>query len=94
MPPVQSRMDSHHRDALRAEFIKRNDGMFDSGHGCRQDHAFRDAFFVDSGKIIIIISPLNALEEDQASRFRKMGLSAVAVNGDTYSDKIHKGAYY
>lgn len=26
----------------------------------------------------------------QASRFKKMGLSAVAVNGDTYSNEIHK----
>lgn len=73
--------------------------------------------FLESEKIIIIISPLNALEVDQvrvssasdparfhaltvdmiftqASRFRKMGLSAVAVNGDTYSNEIHKGMFY
>ncbi|KAJ7034223.1 P-loop containing nucleoside triphosphate hydrolase protein [Mycena alexandri] len=46
--------------------------------------------FVESEKMIIIISPLNALEEDQAARFRKMGLSAVAVNGDTWSNEVHK----
>ncbi|KAJ7200095.1 hypothetical protein GGX14DRAFT_372535 [Mycena pura] len=49
--------------------------------------------FEESDKIIIIISPLNTLEVDQLSfisRFRKMGLSAVAVHGDTYSND-HKG---
>jgi superfamily II DNA helicase RecQ len=30
----------------------------------------------------------------QASRFRKMGLSAVAVNGDTYSSEVHEGMWY
>jgi len=41
-------------------------------------------------KLIIIQSPLNILEEDQAARFRKMGLKAIAWNSDTYTDKVHK----
>ncbi|KAI0363574.1 P-loop containing nucleoside triphosphate hydrolase protein [Pilatotrama ljubarskyi] len=49
------------------------------------------------GKIIIIVSPLNALEADQAERFRKMKISAAAVNGDTHTKELHekiaKGQY-
>ncbi|KAJ7304699.1 hypothetical protein DFH08DRAFT_638747, partial [Mycena albidolilacea] len=61
-----------------------------AGTGASKTMPFVMPLFVESDKIIIIISPLNALEVDQASRFRKMGLSAVAVNGDTYSNEIHK----
>lgn len=159
MPAVQSRLDSHRRDAakaakilqkarddafkergyrsaptrarLRNEFTARNDGMIAhewqidmgealhlgldcsliAGTGAGKTMPFVMPLFEDSDKMIIIISPLNALEVDQvrdlyldasgltmtvichqASRFRKMGLSAVAVNGDTYSNEIHKGA--
>ncbi|TFY52572.1 hypothetical protein EVG20_g10496 [Dentipellis fragilis] len=46
--------------------------------------------FYQSGKIIIIISPLNALEEDQARRFRALGVSAQAVNGTMYTDALQK----
>ncbi|KAA1471156.1 P-loop containing nucleoside triphosphate hydrolase protein [Dentipellis sp. KUC8613] len=53
--------------------------------------------FYQPDKIIIIISPLNALEEDQARRFRALGVSAQAVNGTTYTDtlqkEIEKGKY-
>ncbi|KAJ7785523.1 P-loop containing nucleoside triphosphate hydrolase protein [Mycena olivaceomarginata] len=138
MPTVQSRLDSHRRDAakavkilqkartdafkdrgyqsaptrakLRNEFLERNNGMVAhewqidmgealllgldcsliAGTGAGKTMPFVMPLFVESDKIIIIISPLNALEVDQASRFRKMGLSAVAVNGDTYSNEIHK----
>ncbi|KIL59154.1 hypothetical protein M378DRAFT_111280, partial [Amanita muscaria Koide BX008] len=40
-------------------------------------------------KMVIVLSPLNALEEDQAARFAKLGLRSVAVNGDTYNACIH-----
>ncbi|KAF8119134.1 P-loop containing nucleoside triphosphate hydrolase protein, partial [Boletus edulis] len=35
--------------------------------------------------IIVVISPLNALEDDQVSRCRKMGLKAIAVHHNTIS---------
>ncbi|KAJ6625546.1 P-loop containing nucleoside triphosphate hydrolase protein [Mycena sp. CBHHK59/15] len=139
MPAVQSLLDAHHRNALKAqkilqqarddalksrgyqsaparakirlEFTQRNGGMVAhdwqvdmgealvlgldcsliAGTGAGKTMPFVMPLFLESKKIIIIISPLNALEVDQAARFRKMGLSAVAVNGDTYSDAIHKG---
>ncbi|KAJ7135359.1 P-loop containing nucleoside triphosphate hydrolase protein [Mycena crocata] len=62
-----------------------------AGTGAGKTMPFVMPLFVESEKMIIIISPLNALEADQASRFRQMGLSAVAVNGDTYSNEIHNG---
>ncbi|KAF8834281.1 P-loop containing nucleoside triphosphate hydrolase protein [Paxillus ammoniavirescens] len=39
---------------------------------------------------IIIISPLDALESNQARRFRDLELIAVAVNGKTYNVKLRK----
>ncbi|KAI0692052.1 P-loop containing nucleoside triphosphate hydrolase protein, partial [Cytidiella melzeri] len=44
----------------------------------------------ESDSKVIIVSPLNALERDQATRFRDMGLTAVAVNGEDYSHKLHQ----
>ncbi|OJT15549.1 ATP-dependent DNA helicase Q-like 3 [Trametes pubescens] len=48
-------------------------------------------------RMIIIISPLNALEEDQAKRFRKMGLLATALNGESNNadtiTEIERGKY-
>ncbi|KAI0074985.1 P-loop containing nucleoside triphosphate hydrolase protein [Panus rudis PR-1116 ss-1] len=41
-------------------------------------------------KRVLIISPLDELENDQALRFQKMGLSAVAVNGTSYTPQLHK----
>lgn len=38
----------------------------------------------------IFISPLKVLQEDQAARFNAMGISAVAVNGDTWSLELKK----
>ncbi|KAJ7729256.1 P-loop containing nucleoside triphosphate hydrolase protein [Mycena maculata] len=61
-----------------------------AGTGMGKTMPFVMPLFVELDKMIIIISPLNALEVDQALRFQKMGLSAVTVNGDTYSIDIHK----
>ncbi|KAJ6597419.1 hypothetical protein B0H10DRAFT_1827172 [Mycena sp. CBHHK59/15] len=138
---VQSRLDSHQRNVIKAaailqkacedahksrnyqsaptrakirtEFRERNDGMVAhewqvdmgealhlgldcsliAGTGAGKTMPFVMPLFVESDKMMIIISPLNALEEDQASRFRKMGLSAVAINGETYSAEIHKARH-
>ncbi|KAK7002050.1 P-loop containing nucleoside triphosphate hydrolase protein [Favolaschia claudopus] len=61
-----------------------------AGTGAGKTMPFAMPLFVDPEKTVIVISPLNALEADQAGRFRKMGLSAIAVNGDTYSTRIHE----
>ncbi|PSS06546.1 hypothetical protein PHLCEN_2v3676 [Hermanssonia centrifuga] len=41
-------------------------------------------------KKIIIVSPLDALERDQAQRFKAMGLTATAVNGRVWNEDLHK----
>ncbi|KAJ7346301.1 P-loop containing nucleoside triphosphate hydrolase protein [Mycena albidolilacea] len=41
-------------------------------------------------KFVLIISPLKILQEDQVNRFKKIGLKATAVNGDTYSRELQK----
>ncbi|KAJ6611146.1 hypothetical protein B0H10DRAFT_1810185 [Mycena sp. CBHHK59/15] len=138
MPAVQSCLDSHHHNAVKAatileeaceeacktrgyqsapmrakicvEFCEQNPGMtahewqVDIGEalhlgvdcsliastGTGKTIPFVMPLFVESDKIIVIISPLNTLEVNQASHFWKMGLSAIAVNGDTYSNEIHQ----
>jgi ATP-dependent helicase YprA (DUF1998 family) len=44
-------------------------------------------------KMVLVISPLNALEHEQAERFHAMGLTATAVNSDVYTPKLHKVCY-
>ncbi|KAJ7274777.1 P-loop containing nucleoside triphosphate hydrolase protein [Mycena rebaudengoi] len=64
-----------------------------AGTGAGKTMPFLFPLFTNPDKIVIIISPLNALEEDQArnaKRFEAMGISAAAINGDTYNDEIHK----
>ncbi|KAF8237483.1 P-loop containing nucleoside triphosphate hydrolase protein, partial [Tricholoma matsutake] len=41
-------------------------------------------------KIVIIISPLNELEAEQAERFCKLHLTATAVNANIYNLQLHK----
>ncbi|KAK6969037.1 P-loop containing nucleoside triphosphate hydrolase protein [Favolaschia claudopus] len=137
-PLVQSRLESHQRDAakfqkilekarldalktrgyqsaptrarIRNEFTTRTQGLIAhewqvnvaealhlgldcsliAGTGAGKTMPFVMPLFENSDQIVVVISPLNVLEIDQASRFRKMGLNAVAVNGDTYTSEIHK----
>ncbi|TDL17181.1 P-loop containing nucleoside triphosphate hydrolase protein [Rickenella mellea] len=42
----------------------------------------------DNNALILIISPLNALEEDLAKRFTGMGFPSIAVNGETWNAKL------
>ncbi|KAI0079102.1 P-loop containing nucleoside triphosphate hydrolase protein [Panus rudis PR-1116 ss-1] len=41
-------------------------------------------------KVLVVISPLKALQREQARRFRRMGISAKAVNGDSWSAPLQK----
>ncbi|KIK74236.1 hypothetical protein PAXRUDRAFT_791475 [Paxillus rubicundulus Ve08.2h10] len=45
---------------------------------------------LSSEKVLLVISPLNSLEEDQACWCHKMGLTSVAVNHQTYTDELHE----
>ncbi|GLB41684.1 putative P-loop containing nucleoside triphosphate hydrolase protein [Lyophyllum shimeji] len=61
-----------------------------AGTGAGKTMPFVMPLFVEPKKVVIIISPLNALEEDQRSRFTALGLDAAAVNGETYNKQLHK----
>ncbi|KIK78633.1 hypothetical protein PAXRUDRAFT_163441, partial [Paxillus rubicundulus Ve08.2h10] len=45
--------------------------------------------FIQHNKHVLIISPLNVLEEGQVCKVN-MGLSAVAINGETYNSQVHQ----
>ncbi|KAK7679200.1 hypothetical protein QCA50_017778 [Cerrena zonata] len=44
----------------------------------------------NSMKTLVVISPLKALQRDQARRFRKVGISAAFVNEDTWSEGLEQ----
>ncbi|KDQ05593.1 hypothetical protein BOTBODRAFT_92294, partial [Botryobasidium botryosum FD-172 SS1] len=69
-------------DVGEAMYLDRNVVLL-AGTGWGKTLAFIMACFLDPTIVIIIISPLNALEDDQARRFREWGLRAVSVNGTT-----------
>ncbi|KAI0692066.1 P-loop containing nucleoside triphosphate hydrolase protein, partial [Cerioporus squamosus] len=62
-----------------------------AGTGAGKTMPFVMPLLVDKTKKkkVIIISPLNELELDQARRFKAMELTAAAVNGDVYDMKLH-----
>ncbi|TEB27983.1 P-loop containing nucleoside triphosphate hydrolase protein, partial [Coprinellus micaceus] len=39
---------------------------------------------------VLLISPLKALQDDQAARFEALGVSSAVVNGDTWSDELQE----
>ncbi|KIJ32948.1 hypothetical protein M422DRAFT_183840, partial [Sphaerobolus stellatus SS14] len=66
------------------------DCMVIAGTGSGQTMSFVMPLFLEENKnkIVIILSPLNELERDQARWFREMGLSAAAVNGESWAPKL------
>ncbi|KIK90936.1 hypothetical protein PAXRUDRAFT_67717, partial [Paxillus rubicundulus Ve08.2h10] len=70
--------------------VLRLDCLVIAGTGAGKTMPFIMPLFAEPSKHVLIISLLNTLEEDQARRFNEMGLCAVAVNGETYSDALHK----
>ncbi|EJF67504.1 P-loop containing nucleoside triphosphate hydrolase protein, partial [Dichomitus squalens LYAD-421 SS1] len=59
-----------------------------AGTGSGKTMPFVMPTFVEFDKIYFIISPLNALEADQAGRFADLKVPAAAVNRTTFSDKL------
>ncbi|KIJ10154.1 hypothetical protein PAXINDRAFT_86470, partial [Paxillus involutus ATCC 200175] len=62
------------------------------GTGAGKTMPFIMPLLSDKRKGVIIISPLKALQRDQVTppMFRKMGVSAINVNGDTWSPQMSK----
>ncbi|KAI0348869.1 hypothetical protein OH77DRAFT_1465921, partial [Trametes cingulata] len=56
-----------------------------AGTGSGKTMPFVMPSFVEPSKVYFILSPLNALESDQANRFDALHVSAVVLNNTTYS---------
>ncbi|KAI0630350.1 P-loop containing nucleoside triphosphate hydrolase protein [Trametes polyzona] len=61
-----------------------------AGTGSGKTMPFVMPAFIESEKIYFILSPLNALEKDQAHRFAALGVRAAVLNGTTYSSALLK----
>ncbi|KAJ7149091.1 P-loop containing nucleoside triphosphate hydrolase protein [Mycena filopes] len=66
------------------------DAVVIAGTGAGKTIPFMMPLLLDRSKFVLVISPLKILQEDQAKRFRKMGLKAAAVNADTYTRELQK----
>ncbi|KAI0688542.1 P-loop containing nucleoside triphosphate hydrolase protein, partial [Cytidiella melzeri] len=68
------------------------DSALVSATGSGKTMAFAAALAADETKTskILILSPLNELEKDQAARFNEMGYPALAVNGETWNSDLEK----
>ncbi|KAI0087264.1 P-loop containing nucleoside triphosphate hydrolase protein, partial [Irpex rosettiformis] len=81
----------YQEDCAEAFLLGVNTGLI-CATGSGKTEAFVLPLFADPEQKskIIIISPLNALQTDHAKRFTKYGITAAAVNGETYSDTLHE----
>ncbi|KAI0083379.1 P-loop containing nucleoside triphosphate hydrolase protein [Irpex rosettiformis] len=81
----------YQEDCAEAFLLGVNTGLI-CATGSGKTEAFVLPLFADpeNKSRIIIISPLNALQIDHAKRFIKYGITAAAVNGETYSDALHE----
>ncbi|KAI9069772.1 P-loop containing nucleoside triphosphate hydrolase protein, partial [Trametes sanguinea] len=61
-----------------------------AGTGSGKTMPFIMPAFVEEQQVYIIVSPLNALETDQAERFRKLQVSAAVLNGTTFTTDLLK----
>ncbi|KAH6877038.1 P-loop containing nucleoside triphosphate hydrolase protein [Coprinopsis sp. MPI-PUGE-AT-0042] len=66
------------------------DSFVIAGTGSGKTMPFMMPLMTDKKKKAIIISPLKLLQEDHARRCKELGISAVAVNGDTWSPELAK----
>ncbi|KAF7355950.1 Bloom syndrome [Mycena venus] len=66
------------------------DAVVIAGTGAGKTIPFMLPVLLHRDKFVLIISPLKILQEDQANRFKQIGLKAAAVNGDTYSRELQK----
>ncbi|TBU29390.1 P-loop containing nucleoside triphosphate hydrolase protein [Dichomitus squalens] len=61
-----------------------------AGTGSGKTMPFVMPTFVEAEKIYFVISPLNALEADQAARFAALEIRAAAVNKTTFTENLLK----
>ncbi|KAJ7278641.1 P-loop containing nucleoside triphosphate hydrolase protein, partial [Mycena rebaudengoi] len=72
-------------------FLLKLDSLVISGAGMGKTIPFMLPLLINPTKYVLIISPPKVLQHDQVKCFRKMKISAVTVNSDTYNVKVQKG---
>ncbi|KIL55563.1 hypothetical protein M378DRAFT_134069 [Amanita muscaria Koide BX008] len=66
------------------------DSVVIAGTGSGKTIPFMLPLLLHPEKMVLVLSPLKILQRDQARRFKKMKIPAVAVNGDTWSLSLSK----
>ncbi|KAH9892909.1 hypothetical protein C8Q73DRAFT_648627, partial [Cubamyces lactineus] len=61
-----------------------------TGTGLGKTTLFVLPSLVETRKVYVIVSPLNASEADQAKRFKDIGVSAAVLNGNTCTATLLK----
>ncbi|KAF8997525.1 P-loop containing nucleoside triphosphate hydrolase protein [Cyathus striatus] len=61
-----------------------------AGTGAGKTMPFMMPLMMNSSSKALIISPLKVLQEEQAARFWRMGITAAAVNKDTWNPQLKK----
>ncbi|KAF7318341.1 Bloom syndrome [Mycena chlorophos] len=76
-------------DAAEA-FILKLDAVVIAGTGAGKTIPFMLPLLLNGNRWVLILSPLKVLQQDQCKRFKKMGINAVVVNGDTWDASLEK----
>ncbi|KAF8959379.1 hypothetical protein BDZ97DRAFT_1646257, partial [Flammula alnicola] len=66
------------------------DSILIAGTGYGKSLVFQGLAALDKKKIVIVISPLKALERDQVAEAEAKGITAAMINEDTASAKMWK----
>ncbi|KAJ7199856.1 P-loop containing nucleoside triphosphate hydrolase protein [Mycena pura] len=85
-PPYDWQIDVSEAFLLRLDVVL----VAGTGAGKTIPFKFMMPLLLHREKYSLVISPLKVLQEEQAKRFKKIGLKAAAVNGDTYSSDLQK----
>ena len=96
-----SELNAYQKLAIRKVFVEKEDVFVNLPTGSGKSliyHALPlvfDHFSDESGHIIVVVSPLISLLEDQVEYLRSLGLSAVNISSNVEVDcaKIEKGEY-
>ena len=96
-----SELNAYQKLAIRKVFVEKKDVFVNLPTGSGKSLIYQalplvfDHVSDESGHIIVVVSPLVSLMEDQAKYLRSLGLSAVNISSNVEVDraKIEKGEY-
>ena len=96
-----SELNAYQKLAIRKIVVEKEDLFVNLPTGSGKSLIFQalplvfDHISNDEGHIVVVVSPLISLTEDQVKYLRSLGLSAVNISSDTETDfsNIEKGQY-